>query len=157
MRRISPLCLVVLLLALACSACMQTRAGPVNRATVTLQGHQFSVELATTPDEQARGLMERTFMAKDHGMLFVFTDDMPRTFWMKDTLIPLDMLFFDSQRRLVAIRADAQPCTTDPCMLYSSVVPARYVLELNAGMAARIGAHKGDVISIAGLSSSRTQ
>lgn len=100
--------------------------------------------------------MDRTFMAADHGMLFVFGQDTPLTFWMKNTLIPLDMLFFDSQYRLVAIQANTQPCKTDPCQLYPSGVPARYVLELNAGAAARIGARQGDVITISGLPA-RTQ
>jgi uncharacterized membrane protein (UPF0127 family) len=92
-------------------------------------------------------------MPADHGMLFVFQDDQPRTFWMKNTLIPLDMLFFDADRRLVAIQANAQPCKADPCGLYPSNAPARYVLELNAGAAAKLGARMGDVITFSGISS----
>ena len=92
-------------------------------------------------------------MAPSHGMLFVFTTDEPRTFWMKDTLIPLDILFFDAHHRLVTIQADAQPCRSDPCELYPSDAPARYVLELNAGTASRIGAKTGDVMTFAGMPS----
>ncbi|HET7932147.1 MAG TPA: DUF192 domain-containing protein [Rhodanobacteraceae bacterium] len=142
--------------ALLCSGCNRTRPEPRDTASVVLAGHRFSVEVAATPAEQAHGLMDRTSMPADHGMLFVFREDMPRTFWMKNTLIPLDMLFFDSQYRLVAIQANAQPCKANPCRLYPSEVPARYVLELNAGAAARIGAHQGDVITISGLPA-RTQ
>lgn len=120
---------------------------------VALASQVFSVELATTPAAQAHGLMERTSMEPSHGMLFVFQADEPRTFWMKDTRIPLDILFFDAHRRLVTIQADAQPCHADPCRLYPSNVPARYVLELNAGTASRIGAKTGDVMTISGIPS----
>lgn len=95
--------------------------------------------------------MERTAMPATHGMLFVFPDAQPRTFWMKNTLIPLDMLFFDSNRKLVAIQANAAPCHADPCALYPSGAPARYVLELNAGTAAKLGLHVGDVMGISGV------
>ncbi|TAN08330.1 MAG: DUF192 domain-containing protein [Rhodanobacteraceae bacterium] len=122
-------------------------------ASVVLHGREFTVEVATTPAEQAHGLMDRTSMPLDHGMLFVFPDSSPRTFWMKHTLIPLDMLFFDTNRRLVSIQADAKPCRSDPCALYPSRVPARYVLELNAGTAARLGLRDGDAITFsAGIS-----
>jgi uncharacterized membrane protein (UPF0127 family) len=122
-------------------------------AGVTLNGRHFSVEIAATDAQREHGLMDRTSMPADHGMLFVFPDSQPRTFWMKNTLIPLDMLFFDADRRLVAIQADAQPCRKDPCPLYPSETPARYVLELNAGAAAKLGARTGDVITFSGIPS----
>ncbi|HKT43034.1 MAG TPA: DUF192 domain-containing protein [Rhodanobacteraceae bacterium] len=140
------------IVALACPACAAppaAAAGP----TVALDGHHFSVELATTPAEQEHGLMDRTAMPADHGMLFVFPDSQPRTFWMKNTLIPLDMLFFDASHHLVAIQANAQPCKVDPCQLYPSGTPARYVLELNAGTAAKLGARTGDVMTLSGMPS----
>lgn len=142
------LCTTVLATTLAFSACAAAPIAPRTDASVTLHGHRFNVELATTPAEQEQGLMDRTTLAPDHGMLFVFPDAQPRTFWMKNTLIPLDILFFDAARRLVAIQADAQPCRTDPCPLYPSAVPARYVLELNAGTAARLGIRMGDEITL---------
>ncbi|TAN06935.1 MAG: DUF192 domain-containing protein [Rhodanobacteraceae bacterium] len=140
-------------------ACQAGAATPATASSpgVTLDGHTFSVEIATTPAEQEHGLMDRTSMPADHGMLFVFPDSEPRTFWMKNTLIPLDMLFFDANRKLVAIQADAQPCKADPCALFPSDTPARYVLELNAGTAARLGARIGDVITFSGMPASGTQ
>ncbi|HET9817655.1 MAG TPA: DUF192 domain-containing protein [Rhodanobacteraceae bacterium] len=138
---------------LACTSCAAAQGGPSAAPSVVLHGVRFSVELADTPAEQAHGLMGRTHMPGDHGMLFVFRDSEPRTFWMKDTLIPLDMLFFDATGRLVAIQADAQPCKADPCKLYPSGTPARYVLELNAGAAAKLGVRKGDVITFSGVPS----
>lgn len=141
------LCPIVLATAFAFSACAAAPVAPREETNVELHGHRFTVELATTPAQQERGLMERATLAPDHGMLFVFPDEQPRTFWMKNTLVPLDILFFDAARRLVAIQADAQPCRADPCPLYPSTVPARYVLELNAGTAARLGIRTGDVIT----------
>ena len=146
MRRFLPLAALLLVAAFAGSACAAARVPPAT-ASVILRGQRITVEIATTPAEQAHGLMERTSMPANHGMLFVFADSAPRIFWMKNTLIPLDMLFFDGQRRLVAIQADAQPCTAEPCALYPSRVPARYVLELNAGTAARLGMRDGDAIT----------
>ncbi|HEU0276804.1 MAG TPA: DUF192 domain-containing protein [Rhodanobacteraceae bacterium] len=137
---------------LACTAVAQ----PSAQATATLRGQTFTIEVATTPAEQTHGLMDRTSMPPNHGMLFVFADTEPRTFWMKNTLIPLDMVFFNGERRVVAIQADAKPCRADPCRLYPSTVPARYVLELNAGTAHRLGLHKGDVMTLSGVAA-RTQ
>ncbi|MBS0381692.1 MAG: DUF192 domain-containing protein [Proteobacteria bacterium] len=147
-----------LALALTCAACSAAPVAPVNDAPgITLRGQHFSVEVATTPAEQEHGLMDRSSMPADHGMLFVFPSAQPLTFWMKNTLIPLDMLFFDDAHKLVAIQANAQPCKADPCKLYPSNVPARYVLELNAGTAAKLGVRKGDIIDFSNLSSSATQ
>lgn len=154
MRRTTSFGCSLFVLALWLSACAPvSQAARPTGSSVVLAGQRFTVEVAATPAAQEHGLMQRASMAPDHGMLFVFADDQPRTFWMKHTLIPLDILFFDDQRQLVAIQADAQPCHADPCRLYPSGVPARYVLELNAGTAARIGARQGDVIGFANIDS----
>lgn len=153
MRAFFRLAAPALATALICTGCSATATRPTVAPSVTLDGHVFAVEVATTPEQQAHGLMDRSSMPADHGMLFVFQQDAPLTFWMKDTLIPLDMLFFDANHRLVAIQADAQPCKADPCRVYPSDVPARYVLELNAGVAGKLGARKGDVITFSNVSS----
>lgn len=134
------------LLTLACTAALPACAegGPA----VELKGQRYSIEIAEDDATRAQGLMERTEMAPDHGMLFVFQDDAPRAFWMKNTKIPLDMLFFDSKLRLVSVQRDVPPCLADPCRGYSSGAPARYVLELNAGQAAKLGLHPGDELQI---------
>ena len=128
-----------------CTASME--ATPV---TVTLHGQRFSVELATSEAAREHGLMMRTTLAADHGMLFVFPDTAPRGFWMKNTLIPLDILYFDAERRLVSAQRDVPPCKADPCPVYPSAGPARYVLELSAGTAGRIGVRDGDTLAING-------
>ncbi len=108
--------------------------------TLRLQGHPFSAEVASNDLSRAQGLMNRSRLAADHGMLFVFRHSDQRWFWMKNTLIPLDILYFDSSRRLVSMQTDVPPCGQTPCPTYPSGKPARYVLELAAGTAARIGA-----------------
>lgn len=97
---------------------------------------QLQVEWATTPAAQQRGLMHRQTV--DRGMLFMFTDNQPRMFWMKNTLVPLDIMFFDASGRYVS-SMNMLPCTADPCMRYPSGGPANYALEMPAGF---IGQHQ---------------
>lgn len=103
--------------------------------------HRFSVELALTPQQRARGLMYREEMAADAGMLFLFEREAPRSFWMKNTYLPLDILFLDRHGRIVAITADTVPLSEAPIL---SGLPAIGVLELNAGTAAGLGIGPGD-------------
>ncbi len=115
---------------------------------VELGGHRYSVEVAATDEERARGLMFRDQLATDHGMLFIHDAEEPQSYWMKNTRIPLDILYFDNARKLVSQQRDVPPCTLgDACPPYPSGAPARYVLELNAGEAARIGLSEGTVMS----------
>lgn len=86
-------------------------------------------ELATTPEEQARGLMFRNQIDADHGMLFIFPDERIHTFWMKNTLIPLDIIWINSSRQVVHIE-HAVPCIEDPCRVYTPNENAKYVLEV---------------------------
>jgi uncharacterized membrane protein (UPF0127 family) len=132
----------VLLAVAALEAC--AASGPY----VELNGHRYTVEIAADDAARAHGLMDRTEMAADHGMLFVFDDDAMRAFWMKNTKIPLDMLFFDGDRKLVSIQHRVPPCVSDPCPGYSSGAPARYVLELNGGESEKLGLTSGDPIEI---------
>lgn len=118
--------------------------GPTPRPEV-----QFNVEVADTAPERARGLMFRSKLPQNRGMLFVFENDEVRNFWMKNTLIPLDMIFVDSGGSVVSVRENVPPCDDGTpfqkmlksprdavsCPIYSSGVPARYVLEINAGLA----------------------
>ncbi|MDD1622223.1 MAG: DUF192 domain-containing protein, partial [Methylococcaceae bacterium] len=70
---------------------------------------------------------------KNHGMLFAYPDQEPRRVWMKNTLLPLDVLFLANDGRIVAMLDNLQPCASDPCPIYNSQVDAMYMLELNAG------------------------
>lgn len=140
--------LIAVSFSLAVCACSARDSSRV--VTVSLHGAHFSAELATTEAAREHGLMARQRLAPDHGMLFVFPETAPRGFWMKNTLIPLDILYFDAQRRLVSVQRDVPPCQADPCPIYPSTGPARYVLELGAGTAQRIGAAPGDTLAIDG-------
>ena len=111
---------------------------------VELGGQRYQVEIADDDAERARGLMFRDEMAANHGMLFIHDVEEPQSYWMKNTRIPLDILYFDNARRLVSQQRDVPPCALgDGCPPYPSDAPARYVLELNAGQAARLKLENG--------------
>lgn len=111
---------------------------------ITVGSVTFQVEVAQTAHERARGLMFRDALPPDRGMLFVQPPS-PATFWMKNTYIPLDLLYFDAEGRLTQIIAAAPPCRTLHCPIYSSdAANIRYILEINAGEAARRGVQIGD-------------
>ena len=135
------LTLLVLAAAIPMAACS-------TEPSVVLRGEDFRVEVADEPDSQRLGLMFRESMPDDHGMLFIFDGETPRGFWMKNTKISLDILYFDADRRLVYLHQGVPPCTTPECPSYPSHHPAKYVLELNAGTAKRLGVELGDVMEI---------
>jgi len=111
---------------------------------VELGGQRYAIEVADDDAERARGLMFRDQLAADHGMLFIHDREEPQAYWMKNTRIPLDILYFDDNRRLVSQQRDVPPCSLgDNCPPYPSDAPARYVLELNAGEAARLKLEPG--------------
>ena len=109
--------------------------------------HQVKVEVVKRSDEMARGLMYRRSLGKDSGMLFIFRKEELQSFWMKNTLIPLDMIFISADRVIVEITT-MQPCITDPCPDYTSRQPAQYVLEVNAGYCRSHTIIIGDKISL---------
>ena len=137
MHHVRPI-LILIAAWLLCTSCVS--AGP----EVELKGERFSVEVATTPREQALGLMFRDSMPEDHGMLFMFPSAITRHFWMKNTRIPLDIFYFDENRRLVSVAQNAKPCRVANCPAYPSTGPAMYVLELNAGKAAELSVQPGE-------------
>ena len=113
-------------------------------AVVTSQGRtQFEAEIADTPEARAVGLMYRTEMADDHGMLFDFGVTRPVTMWMKNTPLSLDMIFADEKGTVLFVAADTIPFSED---IVSAPVPVRSVLEVIAGTANRLGIKPGDRI-----------
>jgi uncharacterized membrane protein (UPF0127 family) len=111
---------------------------------VELKGARYEVELALDDASRMRGLMFRDSMPANHGMLFVFPHQEPQAFWMKNTKIPLDILYFDRDLRFVSVSARTPPCTSSYCPSYPSEGPAQYVLELNAGHVEKLGVKRGD-------------
>ena len=121
------------------SACASAR-----EPWVALAGQRYAIEVADDDAERARGLMFRDALPEDRGMLFIHDAEVPQAYWMKNTKIPLDILYFDTGRRLVSQQRDIPPCSLgDACPSYPSNAPARYVLELNAGEAARLQLQDG--------------
>ncbi len=104
----------------------------------------FDVEIADSFSERREGLMRRSFLGEKAGMFFVFEVPKVENFWMKNTLIPLDIIYFDENYRVVHIVKNAQPCEEDKCPSFSSVYPVKYVLEINGGLSDRLGIDVGD-------------
>ena len=129
----------VLITLLLCSGCASAGG-----SWVELGGERYQVEIADDDAERARGLMFREAMDEDRGMLFIHEREQPLAYWMKNTKIALDILYFDDQLKLVSQQRDVPPCTLgDRCPPYPSDAPARYVLELNAGQAAKLDLQDG--------------
>jgi uncharacterized membrane protein (UPF0127 family) len=116
-------------------------------ATALIGDEVIELEVARTPEQQAIGLMFRESLGDARGMLFPFPERRPASFWMKNTLIPLDMIFIrDGEVR--AIASDVPPCKSDPCPSYGTDEQVDQVLELRAGRAEELGLEVGDQIVI---------
>ena len=108
-------------------------------------GDAILAELATTASDRSQGLMDRGHLHPDRGMLFLFPSPGIYGFWMSHTLIPLDIVWLDSERRIVSISAETEPCPSgSSCPIYSPSAPAQFVLELASGEAARRDLQLGD-------------
>lgn len=109
---------------------------------------KIQVEFAKTAQELETGLMNRDSLGTDSGMFFVFSDEKPRSFWMKDTLISLDMIFISKNGRVNEMTTQ-EPCPEiGTCQVYESKSPARYVLEINSGQAEKWNMTIGDIVEI---------
>ncbi len=122
------------------TACSQGPAAVIRASRETVTVH---VEIADTPDKRATGLMYRRALAPEAGMLFLFPQASPQKFWMKNTVLPLDMIFISPTGKIVGIVNDAKPFTTNPLGVDE---PSQYVLEVNAGFAAKHGLSVGDQV-----------
>lgn len=123
--------LLLLLLLLLISGCSQT-------PTVQVNDTIYQIEIADTPAKQQKGLQFRESLPQNQGMLFIFDEPKIQSFWMKDTLIPLDIIFIDQNLTITNIAANTPTCASiDPtqsnCPTYQSSREAQFVLELNAG------------------------
>ena len=130
---------VLLLLVGGVVACQQ------NKESITIGDQEFFVTYALTDEDQARGLMFVEEMPADEGMVFLYPSEQSLKFWMKNTLIPLDMLFFDADMRLVHIERSATPHDLSP---RGPDIPVCIVVELNGGVAETLNIQLNDVLSL---------
>jgi uncharacterized protein len=137
---------VLLLAATLLAACQATEPW------VEVNGKRFYVEVADDDATRTRGLMFRDELADNRGMFFIFRDQQPRSFWMRNTRIPLDIIYLDRDLRVVSIAANTPPCRTRQCPSYPSAGPAMYVLEINAGLAAAQGLERGQTLQVGNIS-----
>jgi len=154
-------------LALLVAACAQqqstTPPPPVPSATDTAivvqtaprvifpDGFAVQVEVAADDPTREQGLMFRDRMAEDRGMIFLFPASGVYPFWMKNTIIPLDMIWIDDARRVLSVAHDVPPCKADPCPSYPPAGAARYVLETAAGVAKKHRVEAGSALKFEGL------
>lgn len=120
---------------------------------VTIRGHTFSVEIADANEERVKGLSGRDDLDEEKGMLFVFERPVLSSFWMKDTRIPLDIIFMNNNR-IVTIHHNVKPQPNTPesqLQRYTPTEQANFVLEINAGVSKRYGFQEGDAVKIDGL------
>ncbi len=125
---------------------------PVKKLVITSgnNNHQLEVEVAATDAQRKVGLMNRKSLDENKGMLFIFEKQGYLNFWMKNTLIALDMIFIDESGYIKHVAKKALPCvdqSDQACLLYGSEMPARYVLEVNAGLTDKLGIKTGDKVS----------
>ena len=117
---------------------------PLSITTAAGKTHKFIVEVARTPEEQVRGLMERQSLAPDRGMIFPYSPPQPVGFWMKNTLIPLDMIFISPGGKILRIEENTVPLSLDPV---GSGEAVEAVLEIAGGRSAELGIAAGDRVS----------
>jgi len=106
----------------------------------------FKVEISSTSAQHKKGLMYRENLPKDEGMLFIFKQEQPLSFWMKNTLIYLDIIYISKDKKVVSVSVNTPPCKKDPCSGYPSKGNAMYVLEINGGLTEKFGIEKGTAV-----------
>lgn len=127
---------------------VQAASGP---RVVFPDGYTVQVELAIDDETRAQGLMFRDSLRPASGMLFFFPQDGHYPFWMKNTLIPLDMIWIDASRKVAHLKSAVPPCKADPCPSYPPNVQARYVLEVAGGVSKQHGLKAGDPLRFEGM------
>jgi uncharacterized membrane protein (UPF0127 family) len=148
--RYTSICLGFLYVTFATAPIVRADTAPLIMANISTGSgmvHHFQLELAETPERRAKGLMYRKSLPADGGMLFVWPNKALRLFWMKNTPLFLDILFFDEAGKLVYLHPEAVPFSQDTI---SSRRPAKYVVEIHAKTAERLGFDRKSTLSFAG-------
>jgi uncharacterized membrane protein (UPF0127 family) len=139
------------LLRLASAAVLAAAGVTFPHATAVIvtgkQSVTLRVEVASTDTQRAQGLMNRRSLAPNAGMVFLFATPTRAQFWMKDTLIPLSIAFYDRRGRILRI-LDMAPCRADPCRVYDAGIAYRGALEVNRGAFRRSGVRRGSIVRL---------
>lgn len=118
---------------------------------ICMNNHCFHIEIAQTQEQREKGLMYRDSLKSNKGMLFIFTNEDYHSFWMKNTKIPLDIIWISSDLKVVHIEQNVLPCLSDPCLSYDSPKPALYVLEINAGETEKCNIKLNDPVDLTNI------
>ena len=124
---------LLLFILLAVGVVSFVKAADFPKQSIRVNGNWIKVEIAQSPEQLEKGLMGRSSLPLHSGMLFIFNKEEHQVMWMKNTQIALDIVFFDSKGNLTEQHSGIVPCYRDPCPIYKSALPARYLLELPAG------------------------
>lgn len=153
--------IVVMLLLLGCTKAMPPASSTEGTVTATVvstgprvilpDGFVVSVEIAAEDELRAQGLMYRDHLKPAEGMLFFFPEEGEYPFWMKNTRIPLDIIWVDGNRRIAHVKHEVPPCHTADCPSYPPNAMAKYVLELAGGVAKQHGLKAGDTLRFEGI------
>lgn len=144
MRKLATITILALLL----TGC-DNQSTPVIELTINNDLESiFTVEVADTQKERTKGLMGVSKLPKQSGMLFEFEDSKVRSFWMKNTLIPLDIIYINEKYEITEILKNVPPCKTDECPTYPSNQPAKFVLEINGNLSDKLKIEPGQKITL---------
>lgn len=138
---------VVLLILLAVGYLFLHQKTSQNTIQVEIGSRTIQAEIADSPIEQTKGLMFRKNLADNSGMLFIFSQEGHYPFWMKNTKIPLDIIWISLDKKIVHVEHSVPPCLESPCLSYSSPKPAMYVLETNGGWTIKNDVKIGESVS----------
>jgi uncharacterized membrane protein (UPF0127 family) len=118
---------------------------PEKSDKVCIEDNCFTVEVVDTPESRQQGLMYREQLDENKGMFFIFDGEGNYPFWMKNTLIPLDIIWINSKGEIVDVK-EAEPCESEPCPIFYHAGSAKYVLEINKGVSSELGIEIGKIV-----------
>ncbi|KAF3983794.1 MAG: DUF192 domain-containing protein [Methylococcales symbiont of Hymedesmia sp. n. MRB-2018] len=141
-----------LLLAISLSSQGEEKYKKFGYGQLVFIAHNFTieVEVASTKRQRTIGLMFREYLAPNKGMLFVFDEEVIQRVWMRNTFIPLDIIYISAEGKIVSILKDLKSCDKEPCPIHSSNKKAKYMLEINAGIVDEKGIAVAEKINFSG-------
>ncbi len=148
MKKINTTIVIILISILIIFTLLITNYNKNREKQVCISSYCFDVGIARTEEERARGLMFRSSLNENQGMLFIFENEELYSFWMKNTLIPLDIIWINKEGKIVHIEHNVLPCSQENCLTYVPKEKAIYVLEINGGLAEKYNFREDDIVDI---------